>query len=214
VLSRYLNGIMIRTYSHRDVEELAEYATIPVINGLTDYVHPCQVLADLFTIYEKRQRLAGLRLVYLGDGNNVAHSLLFGGAKVGMHVTVCTPEGYEPDPRVLELARRDAEVTGARLELARDPLEAVVGADLVYTDVWASMGQEEEHAARLQVLRPYQINSSLMRAAGPAALFMHCLPAHRGEEVTDDVADGPQSIIFDQAENRLHAQKAILALVM
>ncbi|MEW6524850.1 MAG: ornithine carbamoyltransferase [Bacillota bacterium] len=214
VLSRYLNGIMIRTYSHRDVEELAEHATIPVINGLTDYVHPCQALTDIFTIYEKLGRLQGVRMAYLGDGNNVCHSLLFAGAKVGMDVIVSVPEGYEPDDKVMRLAREDAGATGARFEIERDPKQAVKDVDVVYTDVWASMGQEDEHAARLKVLQPYQVNAALMAQAKPSTLFMHCLPAHRGEEVTDEVADSPQSIIFDQAENRLHVQKAVLALVM
>lgn len=214
VLSRYLNGIMIRTYSHRDVEELAEHATIPVINGLTDYVHPCQALTDIFTIYEKLGRLQGVRMAYLGDGNNVCHSLLFAGAKVGMDVIVSVPEGYEPDDKVMRLAREDAGATGARFEIERDPKQAVKDVDVIYTDVWASMGQEDEHAARLKVLQPYQVNAALMAQAKPSTLFMHCLPAHRGEEVTDEVADSPQSIIFDQAENRLHVQKAVLALVM
>lgn len=214
VLSRYLNGIMIRTYAHRDVEELAQHASIPVINGLTDYVHPCQALSDIFTIYEKLGRLQGVKLAYLGDGNNVCHSLLFAGAKVGMDVIVSVPEGYEPKDQVMQLAREDARATGASFHIERDPRRAVQDCDVVYTDVWASMGQEAEHAARVKVLQPYQVNAGLMAQAKPSTLFMHCLPAHRGEEVTDEVADSPQSIIFDQAENRLHAQKAILALVM
>ncbi|HAI20521.1 MAG TPA: ornithine carbamoyltransferase [Clostridiales bacterium UBA8153] len=214
VLSRYLDGIMIRTYAHRDVEELAQYACIPVINGLTDYVHPCQALSDIFTIYEKLGRLQGVKLAYLGDGNNVCHSLMFAGAKVGMDVIASVPEGYEPNEQVIRLAREDARATGASFHIERDPRRAVKDCDVVYTDVWASMGQEAEHAARLKVLQPYQVNAGLLAHAKPSALFMHCLPAHRGEEVTDEVADSPQSIIFDQAENRLHMQKAILALVM
>jgi len=214
VLSRYLDAIMIRTFDHNDVVELARHATIPVINGLTDLLHPTQALADIFTIYEKKGHLEGIKLVYVGDGNNVAHSLMFAGAKTGMQVIVATPPGYEPKAEIVELAREDAKKTGASIELMTDPYAAVRGADVVYTDVWASMGQEAEHDRRVKDLAGYQVNARLMEAAGPGALFMHCLPAHRGEEVTDEVADGPQSVIFDEAENRLHVHKAILALVM
>ncbi len=214
VLSRYLDGIMIRTFAHADVVELARYATIPVINGLTDLLHPCQALSDLFTISEKKGRLEGLRLVYVGDGNNMAHSLMLGGAKAGMHVVVATPPGFEPNDDVVRWAQEDAALTGGSVDIVHDPMAAVRGADVVYTDVWASMGEEAEHDRKAASLRPYQVNQALMNAAGPQALFMHCLPAHRGEEVTDEVIDGPQSVVWDQAENRLHVQKAILALVM
>jgi ornithine carbamoyltransferase len=214
VLSRYLDGIMIRTYSHQEVLDLAEYSTVPVINGLTDLLHPCQVLSDLFTIKEKKGRLEGVNLVYIGDGNNMAHSLMFGGAKAGMHVTICSPSGYEPDPGITALARADAAKTGAAISIHGDAAEAVKTADIIYTDVWASMGQEEEHAQRLKAFERYQVNSGLLAGARDDVLVMHCLPAHRGEEITGEVVDGPRSIVFDQAENRLHLQKAILALVM
>ncbi|MBC7340374.1 MAG: ornithine carbamoyltransferase [Firmicutes bacterium] len=214
VLSRYLDAIMIRTYSHADVVELAQAATIPVINGLTDFSHPCQILGDLLTIKEKRGRLEGIKLAYVGDGNNVAHSLLFGGSKVGMHVVVATPRGYEPDAGVVERASEFARASGGRVEVLADPLQAVAGADVVYTDVWASMGQEAQEEERRRVFGPYQVNGDLMARAGPGSVFMHCLPAHRGQEVTDEVIDGPQSVVWDQAENRLHIQKAILALVI
>ena len=213
-LSRYLDGIMIRTFDHRDVVELAQYADIPVINGLTDLLHPCQILSDLLTIYEKKGKLAGLKLAYLGDGNNVAHSLLFGCAKVGMHIAVATPPGYEPDPEVVRLAREDAAATGSVVDLLHDPRRAVEDADVIYTDVWASMGQEEQREEKVRALAPYQVNGKIMAAARQDAIFMHCLPAHRGEEVTDEVLDGPQSVVWDQAENRLHVQKAILALLL
>jgi len=214
VLSRYLDAIMIRTYSHADVVELAQAATIPVINGLTDFSHPCQILGDLLTIKEKRGRLEGIKLAYVGDGNNVAHSLLFGGSKVGMHVVVATPRGYEPDAGVVERAGEFARASGGRVEVLTDPLQAVAGADVVYTDVWASMGQEAQEEERRRVFGPYQVNGDLMARAGGGSVFMHCLPAHRGQEVTDEVIDGPQSVVWDQAENRLHIQKAILALVI
>jgi ornithine carbamoyltransferase len=214
VLSRYLDAIMIRTYSHTDVVELAAAASIPVINGLTDYSHPCQILGDLLTVKEKKGRLEGVKLAYVGDGNNVAHSLLFGGSRVGMHVVVATPQGYEPDPGVVDRARQFARESGGRVEVVSDPLQAVTGADVVYTDVWASMGQEAEEEQRRRVFGPYQVNADLMARAGSGAVFMHCLPAHRGQEVTDEVIDGPQSVVWDQAENRLHIQKAILALVI
>lgn len=214
VLSRYLDGIMIRTYSHADVVELAQAATIPVINGLTDFSHPCQILGDLLTIKEKKGRLEGIKLAYVGDGNNVAHSLLFGGSKVGMHVVVATPRGYEPDAGVVERASEFARASGGRVEVLTDPLQAVADADVVYTDVWASMGQEAQEEERRRVFGPYQVNGDLMARAGPGSVFMHCLPAHRGQEVTDEVIDGPQSVVWDQAENRLHIQKAILALVI
>ncbi|HCJ10424.1 MAG TPA: ornithine carbamoyltransferase [Clostridiales bacterium] len=215
VLSRYLDAIMIRTFDHQDVVDLARAADIPVINGLTDLLHPCQGLTDVYTIYEKFGRLEGLKLAYVGDGNNVAHSLMYAGAKTGLDVVVACPPGHEPDRRVVEAAREAALETGAAIEVVTDPLEAVQGADVIYADVWTSMGQEAEREERVKALTPYQVNPALMAATGKrGTVFMHCLPAHRGEEVTDEVIDGPASIVFDQAENRLHTQKAILALVM
>jgi len=206
---------MIRTFSHQDVIDLAEAATVPVINGLTDLLHPCQGLTDIYTIYEKLGRLAGVKMVYVGDGNNVAHSLMFAGAKTGMHVIITTPPGHEPDAGVVALSRQDAHQTGATIDLTHDLREAVAGADVIYTDTWTSMGQEAEREQKIRRLSPYQVNASLMEATGRSGtLFMHCLPAHRGEEVTDEVMDGPTSVVFDQAENRLHVQKAIMALVM
>ena len=214
VLSRYLDGIMIRTFSHDDVLDLARYATIPVINGLTDLLHPCQAMADVFTVREKKGTTVGQKLVFLGDGNNVANSLMFAGAKTGMHVVICSPQGYELKPEIVRMAREDARLTGATIEVTNDPREAVRDADVVYTDVWASMGQEAEHEQRVRVMRPYQVNAELLKLCKPDVIFEHCLPAHRGEEVTDEVMDGPHSVVFDEAENRLHVQKAILALVM
>lgn len=214
VLSRYLDGIMIRTYAQADVEELARYATIPVINGLTDLLHPCQILADLQTIKEKKGELAGLKLAYVGDGNNICHSLLFGCAKVGMHISVASPDGYKPKEEIVRMAREDAALTGSKIEILTDPVEAVSGADVVVTDVWASMGQEAEQAERVKVFAPYQVNEKLVAHARPDFIFLHCLPAHRGEEVTDGVIDGPHSVVWDEAENRLHAQKAVLTLLL
>jgi ornithine carbamoyltransferase len=214
VLSRYLDGIMIRTFDHRDVVDLADAATIPVINGLTDLLHPTQALADMLTIREKKGRLEGLKLAYIGDGNNMTHSLLYAGAILGLDVSVGCPAGYEPGEDILGEAQELAKATGAELTVVTDPFEAVDEAAVVYTDVWASMGEEEEHEERLRVFQDYQVNSELLQAAREDAIFMHCLPAHRGEEVTNEVIDGPQSVAFDQAENRLHAHKAILALTM
>lgn len=214
VLSRYLDAIMIRTFLHQDVIDFAANSSVPVINGLTDLLHPCQVLADLFTIREKMGILEGLKLLYIGDGNNMAHSLMFGGAKVGLHVTICSPSGYEPDPEITRLARADASKTGASINVKGDPVEAVADADIIYTDVWASMGQEEEQRQRAEAFSRFQVNEDLLSRGSDHLLVMHCLPAHRGEEITDAVIDGPQSIVFDQAENRLHLQKAILALVI
>jgi ornithine carbamoyltransferase len=210
VTSRYVEGIMARVFAHAHVEELARYATVPVINGLSDFTHPCQGLSDLFTIYEKRGALKDLKLAYVGDGNNVCHSLLFGAALTGMHIAVATPPGYEPRPEAVERAREIAKDTGSQITLTHDPGEAVTEADVIYTDVWASMGQEAERARRLEVFPPYQVNAELVAQARPDVMVMHCLPAHRGEEITDEVIDGPHSVVFDQAENRLHAQKAIL----
>ncbi|HON43639.1 MAG TPA: ornithine carbamoyltransferase [Bacillota bacterium] len=214
VLSRYLDGIMIRTFAHSDVIELAREGSIPIINGLTDLLHPCQVMADLLTGIEKFGDLAGRKLAYIGDGNNMVHSLMYGGAKVGMHVACACPAGYEPDPKVVASARADGAATGAKMEVVRDPKEAVRGADILYTDVWASMGQEAEREKRVRDFQGYQINAELVNMANPDCIVMHCLPAHRGEEITDDAADGPHSVLWDEAENRLHVQKAILALTM
>lgn len=210
VLSRYVDAIMARVFAHEHVVTLAQWATVPVINGLSDYNHPCQGVADLLTIYEKLGRLHGVRLTYLGDGNNVLTSLLFGGALMGMHIVAATPREYAPKAHVMAQARAIAQKTGAIIEWVENPHEAVRGADVLYTDTWTSMGQEAEAAQRRQVFPPYQINTALLLEAGSSVGVMHCLPAHRGEEITDEVADGPQSWIFDQAENRLHAQKAIL----
>lgn len=214
VLSRYVDGIMARVYAHRDVEDLAKYAGVPVINGLSDFSHPCQALADVMTIKEKKGRLEGIKLVYVGDGNNVAHSLMIAGTKLGMHVVVATPEGYEPDERVIRWAERNASDSGGSFELLHNPIKAVEGADVIYTDVWASMGQEAEAEIRRRVFKPFQVNPELVKHAKKDYLFMHCLPAHRGEEVVDEIIDSPNSVVWDQAENRLHAQKAALALVM
>lgn len=214
VLSRYVDGLMARTYAHQDVVDLATYGTVPVINGLTDYNHPCQGMTDYYTIYEKKGRLEGLKIAYVGDGNNMAHSLMAGAAQFGMHVAVGHPAGYAPRAEAVEVARMLAARTGAKVTVTEDPAEAVKDADVVYTDVWASMGQEAEHAERVKKFAPYQVNAALVKHAKPDHLFMHCLPAHRGEEVAGEVIDGPHSVVFDQAENRLHTQKAIMALVM
>jgi ornithine carbamoyltransferase len=213
VLSRYVDAIMARVFEHEHVVGLARWATVPVINGLSDYNHPCQGLTDLLTVYEKRGRLQGVRLAYIGDGNNVLNSLLIGGALTGMHVVAATPEGYEPRPHVVAQARALAAVTGATIELVRDPVDAARGADVLYTDTWVSMGQEAEAQERRQVFQHYQINAALLAYATPDVGVMHDLPAYRGNEITDEVADGPHSWLFDQAENRLHAQKAILVHV-
>ena len=210
VLSRYLDGLVIRAYEHRTVEEWARNATIPLINGLTDLHHPCQALSDLFTIREKTRRLKGIKIAYVGDGNNVANSLLEGAALMGMAISVASPSGYEPEVSIVDWAREEARRTGASIEILRDPFVAVKGADVLYTDVWTSMGQEQEQARRIDMLRPYQLNERLVAAAKPDALVMHCLPAHRGQEITAGVLDGPHSVVLDQAENRLHVQKAIL----
>ncbi len=214
VLSRYVNGIMARVFAHQTILDLIRYSRVPVINGLSDFSHPCQGLADLFTVYEKKGRFEGLKLAYVGDGNNVAHSLLYGSTKMGMNITLGCPEGYEPDRKVVEQAKEEAKRTGCAVEILRDPKEAVHGADVIYTDVWASMGKEKEREERVKALRPYQVNAQLVKGAKEDYIFMHCLPAHRGEEVTDEVADSRNSVIFDQAENRMHTQKAIMALTM
>lgn len=213
-LSRYIDGIMIRTYKQSDVEELAAFGTIPIINGLTDSQHPCQILADLQTVKEYKGSLKGLKLAYTGDGNNVANSLLIGCAKVGMDISVATPEGYECDMKSVEIAKKAALVSGAKINIGYDPYEAVNNADVVYTDTWVSMGMESEKEKRVETFMPYQVNKELMSKAKPDAIFMHCLPAYRGYEVTAEVIDGPQSVVFDEAENRLHAQKAVLVKLM
>ncbi len=213
-LSRYLDGVMIRTYDHQDLVDFAEYSFVPAINGLTDLLHPCQVLSDLFTIQEKKGSLKGLKMTYIGDGNNMAHSLMFGAAKVGMDISICSPSGFEPDSEITRLARLDASRTGAGILIEDDPAQAVQAADVIYTDVWTSMGMEGEEEKRIKSFSRYQVNSALLEKAREDVLVMHCLPAHRGEEITDEVIDGPHSIVFDQAENRLHTQKAIMALIM
>lgn len=208
VLSRYVDAIVARVFLHSDVLALAEYSSVPVINALSDREHPCQVLADLLTIYERRGTLDGLHLAYVGDGNNVAHSLALAAPSLGIDLRFACPDGYEPDPVIMEQAQTNA-AAGA-IELFRDPREAVRGADAVYTDSWYSMGQESEAEARAPVFRRYQLNSELLSQAAPGALAMHCLPAHRGQEITDEVMDGAASVVYDQAENRLHVQKALL----
>jgi ornithine carbamoyltransferase len=213
VLSRYVDGIMIRTFAHSDVEELAEYASVPVINGLTDDYHPCQAMADLLTIKEHLGELAGKHLVYIGDGNNMVHSLLFAGAKTGMHVTICCPVDYAPNAEILRAAQADA-LPGTRLEVRHDGMTAVAGANVLYTDVWASMGQEAEKEIRNKVFAKYQINREVLAQAAPDCMVLHCLPAHRGEEITADVLEAHADEIFDQAENRLHAQNAIMLALM
>ncbi|MGI6119967.1 MAG: ornithine carbamoyltransferase [Desulfosporosinus sp.] len=214
VLSRMVDAIMIRTFSHQEVLDLAKFAAVPVINGLTDLLHPCQVLADLMTIQEHKGCLAGLKLAYIGDGNNIAHSLMFGGAKMGLHVVIASPQEYKPDPELVALAQEDAMNNGGCVEVITDPTEAARNADVLYTDVWASMGQEEEANVRKGAFKGYQINSDLLKRASQSAIVLHCLPAHRGEEITDDVIEGVQSVVFDEAENRLHVQKAIMALII
>ena len=215
VLSRYLDGIMIRTYGHDRVEELAKYADIPVINALTDLLHPCQVLTDLLTIQEhKGKNLKGLKMAYVGDGNNMTNSYMYGCAKAGMTFVAATPADYQPDATVTKQAKEDAKLTGASIELVTDPVEAVKGADIVVTDTWASMGQEDEHDARKKIFAPYQVNKELMAHADKRAIVMHCLPAYRGEEITEEVLEANAHVIFDEAENRLHTQKAIMALTM
>jgi len=214
VLSRYVDGIMARVFAHQTILDLIKNSRVPVINGLSDFTHPCQGLADLFTIYEKKGRLSGLKLAYIGDGNNVAHSLLFGCSKIGMDIILACPSGYEPNPEVVSKAKEEGRRSGCKVKVTNDPKEAVRKADIIYTDVWASMGKEKEHEKRVKIFKPYQVNGKLVKEAKEDYLFMHCLPAHRGEEVTDEVADSKNSVIFDQAENRLHTQKAILALII
>ena len=215
VLDGYVDGIMARVFAHRHVIELAKWADKPVINGLSDYNHPCQGLADALTIYEHyKYKVEGLKVVFIGDGNNVAVSLMHVCAKLGMHFTIANPPGYDITPGAVELGKHAAAVTGSRIELLHDPNEAVVDADVIYTDTWTSMGQEEEAKKRKADFQGYQVNTALLKKAKPTAIVMHCLPAHRGEEITDEVADGPQSRLFPQAHNRLHAQKALLAKLL
>lgn len=214
-VSRYVDGIMARVFKHETVAALAANSRVPVINGLSDLEHPCQVLTDFYTVKEKLGTLKGLKLSYVGDGaNNMAHSLLWGAAKLGVNMKVVTPEGYDPDARIMEGAMVEARRNGCRLQVVREPAAGVADADIVYTDVWTSMGQEAENEVRVKVFRPYQLNAALMAKAPEHAIVMHCLPAHRGEEITDEVVDGPQSVCFDEAENRLHVQKAVMALLM
>ncbi|MGH6628649.1 MAG: ornithine carbamoyltransferase [Burkholderiales bacterium] len=213
-LERWVHGIVARTYAHSSVEELAEHASIPVINALTDLLHPCQALADFYTLGEKFGRLKGLKLAFVGDGNNVCHSLMITGAKLGLTINVATPPGFEPKAEIVEDAKAFARKSGAKIHLLNDPVEAVAGVHAVYTDVWASMGQEYAAHLRAQVFAPFRVTEDLMAAADPSGVFMHCLPAHRGLEVTDGVIDSPRSVVYDQAENRLHVQKALLILLM
>lgn len=214
VMSRYLDGIMIRTFAHKTLVDLARSATIPVINALTDFSHPCQAMADYLTIQEYKGRLAGLKIAYIGDGNNMAHSLMMGAAKFGMHIAIASPEGYWPDQDLTKSMQQLAKANGGSVLVTTDPREAIADADAVYTDVWASMGFEEEQKEREKAFRNYQVNEELVQYAKPDYIFLHCLPAHRGEEVSEGVIDGPHSVIFDQAENRLHVQKAIMASIM
>jgi len=209
-LSRYVDGIVLRTFAHKNVLEMAKYAAVPVINGLSDFSHPCQALADIYTIKEKRKNLNNITFAYVGDGNNVCNSLLYACAKVGINMNVATPKGYEPNKEVLAGAKKVAETQNKKINLLHDPAEAVQGADVIYTDVWASMGQEKEAKKRKKIFRAFQINHKLVKLAKKNVLIMHCLPAHRGQEITDEVMDSPNSVIFDQAENRMHVQKAIL----
>jgi ornithine carbamoyltransferase len=213
-LERMVQGIMIRTFAHEIVEQIAEYASIPIINGLTDYSHPCQAMADSMTIFEVKATVAGLKIAFIGDGNNVAHSLMFAGAQLGAHVWVATPPGYEPDAAAIKWAQERGVQTGGTCTITNDPIHAATSADVIYTDVWASMGQESDAEKRHQVFQPYQVNADLFSCAKRDAIFMHCLPAHRGDEVTDEVIDSSRSVVFQQAENRLHAQKAIMLELM
>ncbi len=214
VISRYVSGIMVRTFSHRIVEELAEYADVPVINGLSDTYHPCQAMGDMLTIWEKKGHIEGINIAFIGDGNNVSNSLMLLSARLGANFALAAPKGYETKKEILEVAKKEAEKSGARLFITNNPEEAVKDADVIYTDVWASMGQESEKEERKRIFTPYQVNMELVKKAKDDVIIMHCLPAHRGEEITDEVIDSPYSVVVQQAENRLHAQKAILALVM
>ncbi len=214
VLSRYVDGIMIRTFEHNQVEELAAHATVPVINALTDYLHPCQALADIMTIQEKLGRLEGVKVGYVGDGNNVAHSLLLGCSRMGMEIRVGSPADYGPRPEVIEKARENARQSGGRVVITEDPFISVEEVDVIYTDVWTSMGQDQEKVRRKIIFDPYQVNRRLVEHASPKAIVMHCLPAYRDEEITADILEGDRSVVLDQAENRLHAQKGLMALII
>lgn len=214
VLSRYVDGIMIRTSSHDEVIEMAKYANIPVINALTETQHPCQALTDIFTVMEHKGKLAGLKMTYIGDGNNMAHSLIQACVKVGMDISIATPKGYEPDENIVAAARKVAQETGSKITIGNDQLAAAAEADVIYTDVWASMGRETEQNIRKVAFASYQVNQAVMDVAKKDAIVLHCLPAHRGEEITDEVIESKQSVVFDQAENRLHVQKAIMVLLM
>jgi len=214
VMGRMVQGIVARVFAQKTLEELAQFSGVPVINALSDFSHPCQALGDFFTIKEKKGRLQGVKLAYLGDGNNVANSLLIGGSILGLDVSVGTPKGFEPMKEVVEMALNFAKKSGSKIEIVNDPKEAAKDAEVLYTDVWASMGQEAEHDKRVEIMKPFQINSDILKYAKEDAIVMHCLPAHRGEEITDEVLDGPHSVVFDQAENRLHIQKAILSLLI
>jgi len=219
-LSRYVDCVMIRTFSHQEVVDLAKYGSIPVINGLTDLLHPCQVLADIYTVIEHKKKdpadpqLGDLKVVYIGDGNNVCNSLAIICSKLGMHLTVCPPRGYEPNAEVMGWAKENNAESGGTITIESDPQKAVADSSVIYTDVWASMGQEQEHAERLKIFKPYQLNQKLLNLAKNDCIAMHCLPAHRGEEITDEVIDGPNSVVFDEAENRMHVQKAVLYLLL
>lgn len=215
-LSRFADAILLRTFAHEKVTELAKYADVPVINALSDLLHPCQALSDVFTVKEIKgsKGIEGIKMAYIGDGNNVCHSLMFACAKVGLNLTVATPKGYEPDEKIAKLSMADAKKTGVEIDILNDPVIAAKDADVIYTDVWTSMGQEKEERVRSKEFGAFQINSKLTKLAKPDYIFMHCLPAHRGAEVTDEVIDGPNSVVFDQAENRLHVQKAILVKLL
>jgi ornithine carbamoyltransferase len=214
VLSRYVAGIVARVFAHQDLVDLAANSESPIINALSDLSHPCQILGDLMTIREKKGALKGLRLAYVGDGNNVAHSLLLGCARVGMNIAIASPKGFEPREEIVKTATEIAKQGGSTVLVTNDPIVSVQDVDVIYTDVWASMGQEAEHEERVKIMRPFSVNAELLKHAKNDAIVLHCLPAHRGEEITDEVMDGPQSVVFDQAENRLHIQKSVLALLL
>ena len=214
VLSRYLDGLVIRTHTHHTIEEWARHATIPMINGLSDLHHPCQALGDLLTVFEKKGRSSGLRLAYIGDGNNVANSLIEGAVQLGINLSLACPKGYEPDKDVMDFAKQKSKKTGSLIQVVQEPEIAAKGADILYTDVWTSMGQESEAEIRRKTFEGYQISRSLLKLAKPSVLVMHCLPAHRGEEITEEVIESPQAVVWDQAENRLHIQKAILEMFL
>jgi ornithine carbamoyltransferase len=214
VLSRYLDGIMIRTFDHQDVIDLAKYATIPVINGLTDLLHPCQILADLFTIYEVKENLKELKLAYIGDGNNVANSLLLGCSKTGVDITVATPKGFECEKEIIDKADENSKISGSKVVITHDPIEAATDADIIYTDTWVSMGMEDEKENRIKTFMKYQVNKEMMNLAKKDSMFLHCLPAYRGYEVTDEIIDGENSYVIEEAENRLHVQKSVMVDLM